>query len=122
MAVDEEVEQPVIFFAAGFVGQFREAYHGSAVIKCIGNPGEPAWTDVGFGERDGCDGSIIGEEALLFRVDCQAQSCLPVVARHFADDDFGHRIVPVETIQTCESAATIGGSASPAFERKITSA
>src|SRR5579859_2018654 len=122
LTVDEEVEKPVILFTAGFIGQFRETDHRCISVKCVWSPYQSAWTDVGFSERDSCDGRVIRYETLLCGVHGQEQSCLPVVARHFAHGDFGHPIFPVETIQTCESAATMGGSASPAFARKITSA
>src|SRR5581483_8886688 len=88
MAVDKEMEKPVVFGAAGFVSQFRKADHRGIHVKCVGSPDESAGADVGFGERDSRYWDVIGDEMLLRGMYCQAKGLLPVFARHFAHGDF----------------------------------
>src|SRR5229473_7037436 len=91
MAVDKEMEKPVVLCAAWFVCQFCKTDHGGIRVKCVGNPDESTGAYVCFGERDSCNRHISSDEALLLWMHCQAESFLPVVACHFAYGDCGHK-------------------------------
>lgn len=70
--VNEEVEYPVLVRAARFVGKRHESDHRGTGIDGIWKPCRAAETEVGFGERDCDDGSVLGDESLLIGMNSQA--------------------------------------------------
>ena len=85
--VDKEMEDPVLVRSAGLVGERDEPDHGGARIDGIGRPRRAAQMEVRLGKRDGNDGSVLGDEALLVGAHGEAERFLPVRLRDLAQLD-----------------------------------
>jgi hypothetical protein len=86
--VNEEVEQPVLVVRFWLAGERQETDHRGARVDGQRRPDSAAGTNVRFGERDGGDGRILGDEALLLWAHSEGQRLAPVVLCNRAQGDF----------------------------------
>ena len=85
MAVDKEVEDPVVVQALWFVCEFAKSHHLRIGIKGIGNPDESSWANVGFRQGNRRDGDRICNKPLLFRKDGKVKRNTPILLCDFLE-------------------------------------
>src|SRR5207237_4067296 len=81
VAIDKEVEDPVVVQAPWLVCEFGKSHHLPTGIKCVGHPDESTWANVGFCQGNSRNRDVICNEPLLFRKDGKAKRGTQILMR-----------------------------------------